>query len=274
MKNQSFPFRNRHLSSYFNDNRRPITIIFLHGNSCSSRLWQKQFESTLNDKYQLVAFDFMGFGNSDHSDTMDDYSITALKDSVQYFIKEQGLDNYFIVGHSLGAHVIHQLSNELKGCKGIVSIGAPPISLPPDVTKIYLATAPTDVMFIKDFTEADLDRVTSVFFHSQADTPPFFKEDFRKSDSNTRAAIGATLGDPAFKDEVVELHNSQLRKLFISGKEERSINNEYYSSLNFPNTWRQKVFTIENAGHVPQWENVDAVNQLIDEFAQEAGNNE
>jgi pimeloyl-ACP methyl ester carboxylesterase len=174
----------------------------------------------------------------------------------------------------MGAHVIHQLSNELKGCKGIVSIGAPPISLPPDVTKIYLETAPIDVMFIKDFTEADLDRVTSVFFHSQADAPPFFKEDFRKSDSNTRAAVGAALGDPAFKDEVVELDHSQLPKLFISGKEEKSINNDYYSSLDFPNTWRQKVFEIENAGHVPQWENADAVNQLIDEFAQQVVSSE
>ena len=216
----------------------------------------------------------MGFGDSDHSDNVDDYSITSLKESVQDFIQQKGLHDYILVGHSLGGHVIHQLCNELEGCKGIISIGAPPISLPPDIGKIYLPTAPVGVMFQKDFTEEDLEQVTSIFFHSTGDAPPFFKEDFRKSDSNTRAAIGATLADQAFRDEVIELNRSPLPKLFISGAEEMSINNAYYDTLDFPGTWKQKVHVVPHASHVPQWENADAVNQLIDDFAQEVVSSE
>lgn len=268
MKHQMLSFQNRNLSTYSNNKPGLTPIIFLHGNSCSSRLWEKQFNSSLADKYNLLAFDFMGFGDSEHSDDINDYSITSLKNSVQHFINEHGLKDYFLVGHSLGGHVIHQLADELEGCKGIITIGAPPISVPPDIAAIYLPTAPVGVMFQKDFSDEDLNGVAHNFFHDPNNEPEFFKRDFRKSDGNTRAAIGAILGDHAFKDEVNQLTQSTIPKTFISGEKELSINNAYFHSLNFPNTWGRKVHLIAGSGHVPQWENPDAVNKIIEEFVE------
>jgi pimeloyl-ACP methyl ester carboxylesterase len=263
---QTLPFQNKNLQAYSNEKPGLTSIVFLHGNSCSSRLWQKQFDSPLDDNYNLLAYDFMGFGDSDHSDDINDYSITSLKNSVLHFIDQQHLKDYFLVGHSLGGHVIHQLVDQLKGCKGIISMGAPPISVPPDIAAMYLPAAPVGVMFQKDFTDDDLNNVATNFFYAADKEPDFFKADFRKSDGNTRAAIGAILADPAFKDEVVQLTRSPLRKAFFSGKHEESLNNEYYNTFNFPNTWGPKVHLIPDAGHVPQWENPEVVNQLIDEF--------
>ena len=41
---------------------RPIVLI--HGNSASSRVWQKQLEGPLGRKYRLIAIDLPGHGDS------------------------------------------------------------------------------------------------------------------------------------------------------------------------------------------------------------------
>lgn len=41
---------------------RPIVLI--HGNSASSRVWQKQLEGPLGAKYRLIAIDLPGHGDS------------------------------------------------------------------------------------------------------------------------------------------------------------------------------------------------------------------
>ncbi len=40
------------------------TIIFVHGNSLSSKMWQKQFNSELLKEYRLIAFDLPAHGKS------------------------------------------------------------------------------------------------------------------------------------------------------------------------------------------------------------------
>lgn len=40
------------------------TIFFIHGNSMSAAMWDKQFKSELFSKYRLIAFDLPSHGNS------------------------------------------------------------------------------------------------------------------------------------------------------------------------------------------------------------------
>jgi pimeloyl-ACP methyl ester carboxylesterase len=39
-------------------------ILLVHGNSSSSRIWQKQLEGPLGGKYRLIAIDLPGHGRS------------------------------------------------------------------------------------------------------------------------------------------------------------------------------------------------------------------
>ena len=261
------PFRNRSLTAITNNIKGATSILFLHGNSCSSKSWEHQFNSTLGDKYNLIAFEFLGFGDSDRSESpADDYSITALKESVMAVVNHFRLTDYYLVGHSLGGHVIAQTVDQLPGCKGMMSIGAPPISLPPRIDDIYLKTAPTNVMFFKDCTDEDLQVVEDNFFYSADRMPEFFKSDFKKTDGYARESIGAILGSDQFQDEVNVLSKSQVPKAFICGEHERAINNRYYDTLDFPNTWQNKLHEIPNAAHFPQWENPEAFNELVERF--------
>ena len=269
MLSHTLPFRNSHLAIFHNENPGATPVIFLHGNSASSRSWEKQFNSFLGEKYHLIAFDFLGFGDSGKSDTPDhDYNVTSFSESLLTVISHFNLQEYFIVGHSLGGHIMVQTLEMLPGCKGIISIGAPPISAAQDIPKFYLPTAPTNVMFVRDYTEEALDNVEENFFYDKSNKPGFFKDDFRRTDGRSREAIGGILASPYFKNEVDVLSANLTPKAFVSGAGERSINNEYYRSLDFPGTWKEKVYEIPQSGHLPQWENADAVNQLIDDFIQ------
>lgn len=270
MQSFTIPFRHHQLAAISNQNRNAPAIILIHGNSASTRAWEKQFNSFLSEKYHLIAFDILGFGDSGNSeDPENDYDITSMSQSLLQVIEHNQLEEYFIVGHSLGGHLMVQTLDMLKGCKGIISIGAPPISGIAEMENFYLQTAPVGVMFSNNFTEDALDEVVNNFFTDKSQVPDFFKDDFRRADGRSRQAIVAILHSPHFKNEVSVLNQHPAPKAFISGANERSINNQYYETLNFPNTWKQKVYAIPNAAHLPQWENADEVNQLIDQFVQE-----
>jgi pimeloyl-ACP methyl ester carboxylesterase len=254
---------------YHNNNQNAPAIIFLHGNSASLKTWERQFNSFLNDKYHLIAYDFLGFGDSGRSQAPEtDYDVTSLSGSLLSVISHFNLDQYFLVGHSLGGHIMVQTIEDLPGCKGIISIGAPPISSAQDIGKFYLPTAPVGVMFSNEFTEEALEATEENFFFSPDNKPPFFKEDFRKADGRSREAIGQILASTNFKNEVDVLNRIQTPKAFVNGAGERSINNNYYFDLDFPGTWKEKVYLIQNAGHAPHWENAAEVNRLIDEFVE------
>ena len=270
MKTETIPYRGQYLSVIENGLYGATPILFLHGNSGSIQSWEKQFNSFLNDKYHLIAYDFLGFGASSRSDQPQvDYDINSLTNSVIAVIEHFQLEEYFIVGHSLGGHVIVQSLDRLSGCKGMISIGAPPISSAQDIGKFYLPTAPTGIMFASAFTDEALQGVEDNFFYSPENKASFFKKDFLNTDGKAREAIGGILASAAFKNEVDVLSSNPVPKAFVNGLGERSINNEYYHSLDFPRTWKLHNNVIENSSHMPHWENPDAVNALIDEFVQE-----
>lgn len=267
MNTTKINFRNHQLAVYSNHNTSAPALIFLHGNSSSSRTWERQFTSDLNSKYHLIAFDLLGFGYSDHAnDPAADYDITSLSASLLAVIDHFNLQEYFLIGHSLGGHLMVQTLDQLPGCKGIISIGAPPISSAAEIGNFYLTTAPTGVMFVNEYSEDALESVAENFFYHRHNEPEFFKEDFRRADGRSREAIGHILASPYFKNEVEVLSRNKTPKAFVTGRGERSINNEYYHTLDFPGTWQQKIFPIEDSAHLPQWENAEEVNKLIDDF--------
>lgn len=269
MKTETIPYRGQHLSITENGLHGSTPILFLHGNSASTQTWEKQFNSFLNDKYHLIAFDFLGFGGSSRSEQpQQDYDINSLTGSVIAVIQHFQLENYFIVGHSLGGHIIVQALDRLHGCKGMISIGAPPISSALDIGKFYLPSAPTDIMFASAFTDESLQGVEDKFYYSPENKASFFKKDFYNTDGKAREAIGGILASNDFKNEVDVLSSNPIPKAFVNGEGELSINNAYYDSLNFPKTWKQRNNIIEHSAHMPHWENPDAVNLLIDEFVQ------
>jgi len=79
------------------------TLIFVHGWSCDSRYWQKQF-SDFSQEYQVIAIDLAGHGNS----SLDRLESTMLSfaEDIKAVIEKEKIDKAILIGHSMGGGVI------------------------------------------------------------------------------------------------------------------------------------------------------------------------
>ena len=80
-------------------------IFLLHGMNGSSRSWEYLFDE-LKDAFRLVAWDAPSFGETDvFGDQLEDFVCVA-----KFMVKELGLDNAVIVGHSMGGVIAARLA--------------------------------------------------------------------------------------------------------------------------------------------------------------------
>ncbi len=92
-------------------------IIYVHGNTGSSRWWKKVMEI---DDYKTIALDLPNFGRSSHIDKAE---IDIYAQYLKKFIDKLSLNSPVIVGHSLGgAVVISFISNYPNIPKGVVLV--------------------------------------------------------------------------------------------------------------------------------------------------------
>lgn len=115
------------------------TVLFLHYWGGSSRTWGPTIE-TLSKTNRSIAIDFRGWGES--SKDSDDYSLQTLASDVIELIDQLGVNDFVIVGHSMGGKVAQIVAaRQPEGLKGLVLFGpAPPtpMTVPEEVRKSYL----------------------------------------------------------------------------------------------------------------------------------------
>lgn len=104
------------------------SLVFLHYWGGSSRTWTPVMES-LSRTHRCVAIDFRGWGQSDK--TAPDYRLETLAADVAAVIEALGLEDFVIVGHSMGGKVAQLLAAQRPaGLKGLVLVApAPPTAL-------------------------------------------------------------------------------------------------------------------------------------------------
>ena len=89
---------------------RPLLLV--HGLGAGWRSWLPIMDD-LAEHREVVAVDLPGFG--DTSPLTGEVSIAALADSVEDFIREQGLDGVATAGQSMGARIVLELARRGVG---------------------------------------------------------------------------------------------------------------------------------------------------------------
>jgi pimeloyl-ACP methyl ester carboxylesterase len=108
-------------------------ILLIHGNSSSSRIWQKQLQGPLGAKYRLIAIDLPGHGASLPAPNPEqDYSGPGYSACVAAVARELGLKGAAVVGWSLGGHAVLNAATSLPMAAGLMIFGTPPLSKMPD----------------------------------------------------------------------------------------------------------------------------------------------
>lgn len=121
-----------------------LPVILLHGIASDATAWDETITKVNTKKYQIVAIDLLGFGNSPKPDK-NSYSLEDQARQVAYTIKKNKIKQpVVIVGHSLGGLVALEIASHklLKISKLILC--SPPIYLPGDYGNISSDYKKTD----------------------------------------------------------------------------------------------------------------------------------
>jgi len=77
-------------------------VVFIHGYCESHHIW-KVFEHQLAENYKVVLVDLPGHGSSPLS--QETFSIDDIADELHDELSKHQIDQYFVIGHSLGGYI-------------------------------------------------------------------------------------------------------------------------------------------------------------------------
>jgi pimeloyl-ACP methyl ester carboxylesterase len=241
------------------------TIVFVHGNSLSSNLFKYQFEDeSLLNSYNLLGFDFPGHGNSDRSSDPKIYSFSGFADVFVILLKQLDINNAVLVGNSMGGHVILEALEELKGIKGILINGAPPFGIPP-ATDIFLSN-PSISLFYKG---QRTDKEQRLLANSMVKDPEFaedVKAELKKVDPNFMESWIANMQLIPPKDELEIVKKTTIPIAVVHGSNDDFVNVEYIKKVPFNSLWRNEIYEIQEAGHLPFLEQAKEYNNYLMDF--------
>lgn len=92
-------------------------ILFIHGFFSDASVW-KGITNNLKDKYRCISLDLLGFGDSSKLEI--EYKVDSQVAFSKKFMETLGIENFFVVGHSLGGWTAARL--ELSASPSILGL--------------------------------------------------------------------------------------------------------------------------------------------------------
>lgn len=126
----SISFSDSSIGAPFGSNPKSLmTLVFLHYFGGSGRSWAPVIEC-LEDDFRCIAPDARGFGDSDAAPS--DWSVQNAADDVCALIDALPLQNYALVGHSMGGKIALEIATRrLAGLRSCVLLAPSPPSPEP-----------------------------------------------------------------------------------------------------------------------------------------------
>jgi pimeloyl-ACP methyl ester carboxylesterase len=246
-------------------------IVLVHGNSTSSRVWQRTLEGPLAGKYRFVAIDLPGHGESDdpaEAERAATYSLPAYAAIIQGVVRALDLERPIVVGWSLGGHAVLEAVPGLPDAAGFMVFGTPPLPYPPapDFGGAFLKIG---LGFQKEWTAEEAREYVADFFAPGTAGAPFFLEDALRTDGYAREMAAVSIGTVGYRDELDIVRGMKQPLAILHGAAEQVVNLAYLETLapSIECLWEHRVHVIEGAGHALQWEQAARFDERLDAFA-------
>ncbi len=248
-------------------------LLFIHGNSSCSAVFEKQFDSDLADRYRLLAFDLPGHGNSPNAtDPEASYSMPSYAEAAADVLNALKIDEPVVMGWSLGGHIGLELTQIFPGVKALTITGTPPSGPGADEVMRAFNQIP-EISFAAQavFTEEQV-QIFSRFIYSLTKTlPDHLVEAVRRCDGLSRQHMfGDFLNPKSRLNHQITVVGTWPKPLaIILGTDEPFMEASYFETLQYANRWRGQTQMIQDTGHAPFWEAPEVYNPLLHAFLQE-----
>lgn len=272
------------MASYFSNNIFPMKslyhqikrnansdkqIIFIHGNSQSSEVWQYLFNEPALSDYNLICFDLSGHGKSFNSSSPEsDYTLKQIATCVAENIKQFDKNPYILVGNSLGGNIIAEMIFQIKNCIGIFITGPCIIGSEAGFDKVFLPNPNAGVSFAPSSTEEQINAlINDTVYGVSQEIKQLIKTEFLNTDKMVRQVLGTSFANADYTDELQNLKASNIPLAFVFGKQEKLCNIHYLDNLNIP-MWNNRPHLIENSGHFTHLDQPKSTAFLLKQFAE------
>lgn len=245
------------------------TIVLVHGWPLSHNMFEYQLPTLLKAGYRIISMDIRGFGNSE--ETSDGYSYDQLAVDLYCVVKELKLDNFVLLGFSMGGAIVTRYMARYKGY---------------GVSKLCLwsAAVPSYCKTARNPYGNSIDETTNLIELGLRDRPAlnkyfgnlfFYKEhskpfqDWLQRISDQASGIGQIKTLRSLRDEDVfdDLKHIHVPTGIFHGQEDK-ICPIGMAKITYSNIENAKLFIFKNAGHGAFYDSLQQFNTFLLRFLQ------
>lgn len=244
-----------------------LPIIFLHGNSSSKDVFDRQIRSSFGQSRRCIAIDLPGHGaSSDAFDPSATYSISGYADAVIEVMETLDIDQAALVGWSVGGHVALEIVASFPGVVGAMIVGAPPVrSGLRGLLAGFRLSAATPLLGTRDLSRPqalELAETTVGAENAEAAAEWILRADGRARELLFRSLLR---GDHADQRRTVETTEAAIA--IVNGDNDPLVRPGAFDRPRYANLWNGTCHRIPGGGHAPFLKAAPIFNQLLGRFA-------
>ena len=232
-----------------NDSNAP-TIVFLHGNSFSSAVFQNQFESSLLRDFRLIAFDLPGHGRSKPISPEIGYTFGSLADAVIDGLAALDLKDVVLAGWSLGGHVALEMLDRTPRVAGAMIFGTPPLHAGA-LSSIRAYHFSRDMFLISKAQLSPVDAIRLEKFCIGPNANGEHINAIEKSAPNVRTDVFKSVLQGKNRDQYDLAVGATKPLSILNGADDPLVRASYIQSIAENPGYSGEVAMIDDAGHAP-----------------------
>ncbi|WP_416443439.1 alpha/beta fold hydrolase [Leeuwenhoekiella sp. A16] len=243
-------------------------IFFIHGNSMSSQIWAEQLKDGIFDNFRLIAIDLPGHGKSAKSDKPHrDYNLPGYGKLLLKVLDNLKLDDYIIVGFSLGGNIALEVLAKLKVCRGIFLSGTVLFESAKHIPSALMPHPAVSYIFKADTTREQAAEAVELFFNLGTTTDrKLYIDNFTNTDPNCRSFLAKSIEEGKLSNNIEKIQKATIPIAYTTGAKDQYLDLAYLNSHS--SFFWEGIKFLENSGHVPQTENPSQFNEYLLKFIQ------
>lgn len=243
-------------------------VFLFHGNSSAARAYDKVLDSPLGRTRKLIAVSWPGHGASSWSAPPEDtYTIEGLARLAPRIIRAFGADTYWLVGHSLGGHVLMQCIDKLQGAQGLLLLSSPPLSAQ-ILAEAFLPSPCAGALFSRELDDTQTAQLARCFAHTNdSELLHVIEQNIGCTDPSFRPALGQCVMAGQMRDERALYAAADLPITLVRGGKDPFLNAAYDQSLPRRPEGRTRFIHMAHCGHSPHLEHhgffIDLLTEML-----------